>query len=115
MVQTKNSEISFLHSTLIFATTISTKSLSMLLLLDKLDLEYNRINNLGCWIKLKDPQGLPLTMNLNILQSQFSTIKTQYSALMAKTSQPPPERLQKPPAHKPGDPEVTEFQGCTWK
>lgn len=92
-----------------------TKSLSMLQLLDKLDLEYNRINNLGRWIKREDPQVLALTANLQTLQSQFSTLQTQYSALMAKTSQPPPERLQKPPAHKPGDSEVIEFQGRTWK
>jgi hypothetical protein len=65
-----------------FCNNGPTKSLSMLQLLDS-DLEYNRINHLGCWIKCEDPQVLALTANLQTLQSQFSTLQTQYSALMA--------------------------------
>jgi hypothetical protein len=42
-------------------------------------------------------------------------------ALIAKTSttplpqQPQHEKLQKPPSRKDGEPEIVEFQGCTWK
>jgi hypothetical protein len=88
----------------------------MLQLLDKLDLQYNQINNLGHWVKCKDPQVLTLTASSSItLQSQFSTVQNQYSALMAKISQPPTEHLQKIPSHKPGKSEIKEFQGHTWE
>jgi hypothetical protein len=95
----------------------TTKSLSMLQLLDKLDLDYNRINNLGHWIKRDDPQVLALTASLSTLQTQFSTLKNQYQASVATSNQPQPQqdRIQKPPTHKIGEPEVTEFQGRTWK
>jgi hypothetical protein len=36
------------------------KSLTMLALLDKLDGQYKRINNLGQWVKREDPQVLTL-------------------------------------------------------
>jgi len=55
-----------------------TKSLTMLELLDKLDGEYNRINNLGRWVKREDPQVLALTATISTLQSQLSTLKGQY-------------------------------------
>jgi hypothetical protein len=51
------------------------KSYTMLELLDKLDGEYNRINNLGRWIKREDPQVLALTATISSLQSQLSTLK----------------------------------------
>lgn len=103
-----------------------TKSLTMLELLDKLDGEYNRINNLGRWVKREDPQVLALTATISTLQSQLSTLKGQYGslqALVAKTPSPtgPPTpaptitKLQKPPPRKPTDPEIIEFQGLTWK
>jgi hypothetical protein len=101
-----------------------TKSLTMLELLDKLDGEYNRINNLGCWIKHVDPQVLALTATISNLQSQLSTLKGQYSSLqafIAKSTLPPPTptptaiKLQKPPPKQPGEPEIIDFKGYTWK
>jgi hypothetical protein len=38
-----------------------TDSLTMLEKIDKFDGEYNRINNLGRWVKHEDPQVLALT------------------------------------------------------
>jgi len=66
-----------------------TKNLSMLDLLDRLDLEYTRINNLGWWTKRKNQQILALTATISNLQSQLSAVKSQYScmqALLAKTA-----------------------------
>jgi hypothetical protein len=95
----------------------------MLELLDKLDAEYNRMNNLGCWIKKEDPQVLALTSTISNLQSQLSSIKTQYAslqALFAKTKSPPTPlptqtKLQKPPPKQPDESEITTFQGLVWK
>ncbi len=103
------------------------KSYTMLELLDKLDGEYNLINNLGRWIKKEDPQVLALTATISILQSQLSTLKGQYGslqALVARATLPGPptpipnpntSKLQKPPPKQDGEPEITEFQGLTWK
>jgi hypothetical protein len=101
-----------------------TKALSMLELLDKLDGEYNRIYNLGHWTKCADPQVLALTVTISNLQSQLSTLKGQYGSLqafLAKSALPPSTptptatKLQKPPPRKPGEPEITDFKGYTWK
>jgi hypothetical protein len=104
----------------------STKNLTLLELLDKLDAEYNRINNLGRWIKKEDPQVLALTTTFSNLQSQLSTIKGQYGslqALIAKSTTPTPitplpttVKLQKPPPKQSSDPEITTFQDivCKW-
>jgi hypothetical protein len=101
-----------------------TKALSMLELLDKLDGEYNRIYNLGRWTKRIDPQVLALTATISSLQSQLSTLKGQYGSLqafVAKSTLPPSTptptatKLQKPPPRKPGEPEIIDFKGYTWK
>jgi len=97
------------------------KNFSMLELLDKLDNEYNRINNLGRWTKKQDPQILALTASLESLHSKFSSLQGKYQALVAAKLPPTPsnptpnQKLTKPPAYKAGDPEVTEFEGRTWK
>ncbi len=100
-----------------------TKYLSMLDLLDKLDNEFNCINNLGCWIRQEDPQILALTASLQNLQNRFSMLQGQYQAFAAvkdkpaPTTPPPPSstKLNKPPQKKADDPEVIEFEGRTWK
>jgi hypothetical protein len=101
-----------------------TKHLTMLELLDKLDAEYNRINNLGRWIKKEDPHVLALTTTISNLQSQLYTLKGQYGSLkafIAKSTLPPPTptptatKLQKPPPRQPGKPEIINFKGYTWK
>jgi hypothetical protein len=98
------------------------KSYTMLELLDKLDGEYNRINNLGRWIKREDPQVLALTATISNLQSQLSTLKGQYGslqALVARSTLPSPPaptptpiigKLQKPPPKQNSEPEIQEFQ-----
>jgi hypothetical protein len=50
-----------------------TKHLTLLELLDKLDAEYNRINNLGRWIKKEDPHVLALTATISNLQSTINS------------------------------------------
>jgi hypothetical protein len=99
-----------------------TKQLSMLDLLDKLDTEYNRINNLSSWVRKEDPHILALTALLNTLQSQFSSLQDRYQALIAsKEALPPtpiptpPPKINKPPPKKEGEPEVIEFENRTWK
>jgi len=95
----------------------------MLDLLDKLDNEFNCINNLGCWIRQEDPQILALTASLQNLQNRFSMLQGQYQAFAAvkdkpaPTTPPPPSstKLNKPPQKKADDPEVIEFEGRTWK
>jgi hypothetical protein len=99
----------------------SAKFLSMLQLLDKLDLEYTRIHNSGRWAPREDPQVLALTAALSTLQSKITTLQSQYVALQsqitkAPTPTPPPkEKIQKPPPRQANDPEITEFQGLVWK
>jgi hypothetical protein len=99
-----------------------TKQLSMLDLLDKIDTEYNRINNLGRWVRKEDPQILALTASLQTLQNQFSSLQGRYQALVASkdtqstTPTPtPPPKINKPPPKKDGEPEVIEFDNRTWK
>jgi hypothetical protein len=98
----------------------------MIELLDKLDGEYNRINNLGHWTKLEDPQVLALMVTISTLQSQLSTVKGQYGSLQAlvaktlspkgaNTPNPTVTKLQKPPPRQPSELEIIEFQGYTWK
>jgi hypothetical protein len=55
----------------------------MLELLDKLDGEYNRINNLGRWTKHENPQILALTATISTLQSQLNSLKGQNSTLQS--------------------------------
>jgi hypothetical protein len=97
----------------------------MLQLLDKLDIEYKRLETLGHWEKKKDPEILALTATISCLQTEFSNVKTKY-AMLAKT---PPStanlsttnnnqtttKLQKPPPRQVGTPEIVVFQGFTWK
>ncbi len=102
-----------------------TKNITMLELLDKLDAQYNRINNLSCWIKKGDPQVLSLTATISNLQSQLSFIKNKYGslqALIAKTTStnpptpsPTQTKLQKPPPKQPDAPEIITFQDLVWK
>jgi hypothetical protein len=60
-----------------------TQRISMLDLLDQLDLEYNRINNLGQWIKKEDTQILALTASFQDLQTKFANLQGRYSSLQA--------------------------------
>lgn len=97
-----------------------TKNLSMLDLSDQLDTEYNRINNLGHWVRKENNQILALTASLQNMQSKLSSLQTQYDALITSkdTPLPPtpnPIKLNKPPPHKQGKPEVIEFKNRTWK
>jgi hypothetical protein len=97
-----------------------TKSLSMLDLLDLLDNEYTRINNLGRWHRKEDTQILALTASLQNLQSQLSSLHNRYMALLASKNTPPPPtpnptKLNKPPPRQADAPEVIEFEGRTWK
>lgn len=96
------------------------KNLSMLDFLDRLDNEYNKINNLGRWTKKQDPQILALTASLKSLHSKFSSLQGKYQALVAMKTPTSPtptpnQKLNKPPAYKEDDPEVIEFEGRTWK
>jgi hypothetical protein len=101
-----------------------TSRISMFELLDQLDTEYNCINNLGRWVKKDDSQVLALTSTISTLQSQLSSLMTQYKSLHAllanptlqqPTPSPAKDKLQKPPPRKPDDPEITEFNGLIWK
>jgi hypothetical protein len=99
-----------------------TQSLTMLELLDQLDIEYKRLTGLGRWAKKEDTQVLALTATISSLQSQLSSLTTKYSSLQALIAQPSPsptppakEKLQKPPPCKPGEPEITEYNGLVWK
>jgi hypothetical protein len=102
-----------------------TKHMAMLDLLDKLDNEYNRINNLGRWTKKEDSQILALTASFQDLQHKFSSLQGRYSSLQAlvaskETQVPSPTpplhiKLNKPPPRKDGEPEVVEFENRTWK
>jgi hypothetical protein len=94
----------------------------MLNLLDQLDNEYNRINNLGRWQKKEDTQLLALTTSLQSLQGQLSSLQSRYLALLASKDTPPQPsptptttKLNKPPPRKGNEPEVQEFEGRTWK
>jgi hypothetical protein len=94
----------------------------MLDLLDKLDTEYNRINNLGRWVRKEDPQILALTASLQTLQGQFSSLQGRYQALITSKDTPsptptptPPPKINKPPPKKEGEPEIIEFENRTWK
>jgi hypothetical protein len=49
-----------------------SKRMSILELLDKLDSEFNRINNFGRWTRKDSPQILALTFMIQNLQSQLS-------------------------------------------
>jgi len=97
-----------------------TKSLSLLDLLDKLNLEYNRLQNFGRWTKKEDSQLLALMSSFETLQTKFSSLQTKYSSLQAQIASkisdnvPPPApkpKLNKPPVKKPSNPEITEFKG----
>jgi hypothetical protein len=65
----------------------------MLELLEKLDTELNCINNLGWWVKKDDSQLLALTSTISTLQSQISSLKSQYKLLHALIANP---TLQQP-------------------
>jgi hypothetical protein len=94
-----------------------TKHLSMVDLRDQLDTEYNRINNLGLWVKKNNNQILALTASLHHMKSQLSSLQTRYAAFMASKDPPMPNptKLNKPPPHKPGGPEIIDFKNRTWK
>ncbi len=51
-----------------------TKSISMLDLLEQLDTEYNRINNLGQWVKKEDTQIFSLSTALQAVHSKLSSL-----------------------------------------
>ena len=98
------------------------RSMSMLELLDQLDIEYTRINNLGQWVKKDDSRILALMATISTLQTQLSTLKNQYNSLhdlvAQKTPPPPPPtngKLQKAPPRKVSNPEITEHNGYMWK
>jgi hypothetical protein len=57
-------------------------------LLDQLDTEYTRINNLGRWTRKEDLQILALTTSLQTLQNQFSSLHGCYMALIASKDTP---------------------------
>jgi len=80
-------------------------------LLDELDTEYIRINNLGRWKTNGDSQLLALTANFASLQKECSSLK----ALLATKDKPNPSGVKKPPKWKEGEPEITELNGITWK
>lgn len=94
-----------------------TKHLSMVDLRDQLDTEYNRINNLGLWVKKDNNQILALTASLHHMKSQLSSLRTRYAAFMASKDPPMPNptKLNKPPPNKPGGPEIIDFKNRTWK
>lgn len=58
-----------------------TKSLYMLELLDKLDLEYTHILTLGRWSKKEDTRLLSLIATFINLQSNCYTLQSKYSSL----------------------------------
>jgi hypothetical protein len=89
-----------------------TASPSLLDLLDDLDAEYSKINNLGRWKTPKDSQLLALMANFSHLQKECTSLK---ALLAAKDIKPPPTGIKKPPKWKEGDPEVIDFEGTTWK
>ncbi len=97
---------------------------SLLDQLDKLDLEYNRLQNLGRWTKKEDSQLLALVSSFLSLQTKFSSLQTKYSSLQAQFASkhpdnaPPPmprPKLNIPLIKKPSDPKTTEFEGYIWK
>jgi hypothetical protein len=86
------------------------------MLVHKLDLECNHINNLGCWVKKRNPQILVLTSSITTLHSQLSTLTTKYTSLQALVAQSSlsgdhnnnnKTKLQKPPPKKADKPEIT--------
>jgi hypothetical protein len=95
----------------------------MLDLLDKLDSEYKWIKNLGGWTKKEDPRALSLTATISNLQSQSSSIKSQYGFLQALITKnmlnnsllaPTASRTEtKLPPKQSNDPETTVR--LTWK
>jgi hypothetical protein len=97
------------------------RSLSLLDLLDQLDTEYTRINNLGRWSKQEDPQVLALLANFNTFQTNYSSLQKECSSLRAiiankdKLQPSPSGPSNKPTKWKPGDPEIVELNGTTWK
>jgi len=58
------------------------RSMSMLELLDQLDIEYTRINNLGQWVKKDDSRILALMATISTLQTQLSTLKINITLSM---------------------------------
>jgi hypothetical protein len=100
-----------------------TKSLTMLQLLDKLDIEYKPIHTLGRWERKQTSEILALTATISALQSELSSIKSNYAMLAKANSSTTPQnntgnpqlKLEKPPTRQPGTPEITEFKGLTWK
>jgi hypothetical protein len=62
-----------------------------------------------------------LTASLQALQGPFSSLQHRYTALVASKNTPPPPTpnlttiLNKPPPRQADEPEVIEFEGCTWK
>jgi len=103
-----------------------TSSMSMQELLNQLNMEYNRINDLGRWVKKDDSRVLALMATISTLQTQLSSLKNQYSSLHAliaqKTPTPTPTptpptngKFQEPPLRKEGELEITEHNGYVWK
>jgi hypothetical protein len=121
MLQMKNFRAFIYGKEADFRNNGPTRSLSLLDLLDQLDTEYTRINNLGRWSKPDDPQVLALMANFTSLRSNYSTLQKECASLRAllaskdQTQPPPTGSTNKPSKWKPGEPEVVELNGTTWK
>jgi hypothetical protein len=98
----------------------------MLDLLDKLDYEYNRLSNLGRWIKKDDNRILALITSLNDMKTKYNTLQGNYSSLQALVASTSPNtpiqpqaqlqgKIPKPSPRKEGEPEVQEYEGRIWK
>jgi hypothetical protein len=77
-----------LSSTTEYRKGAPTSHISMLEFLEQLDTEYNRINNLGRWVKKDDSQVLALTSTISTLHSQLSSFMTKYKLFHALIANP---------------------------
>ncbi len=102
----------------VFRNNGPMRSLHILDLLDQLNTEYTRINNLGRWSKQEDPQILALMASFKNLQANYSSLQKECTSLHAYITtkdKPTPTGSLKPPKWKQGDPEIIELNGTTWK
>jgi hypothetical protein len=98
----------------------TAQSWTMLELLDRLDVEYNRIFSLGRWESGKNAEILALTAQIASLTKTMAllapTENKNANNNNANTDTPKKQRVEKPPnAPKPGASEVLEYRGRTWK
>jgi hypothetical protein len=89
------------------------QSWTMLELLDRLDVEYNRIFSLGRWETGKNAEILALTAQIASLTQSMALLASPQNSNPNPNQQKKSEKPPHPP--KPGTSEVIEHKGKTWK